>query len=252
MVRRALPSGQRDRARAGAAAIAFQLALGYALVSGLGVDLTRRSERPLSVFAVAPPPPVRKEPPPPPPTRDDAPDGSPAPPSLRATPKPIVSPPPIIPLPPAPVLAAPIAGEGDAASAGASDLRGPGTGAGGAGTGLGGGGTGAGEGVRSRQIAGRIRNSDYPRGARRSGAQGSVIVDIHIDPRGRVSRCDIVSSSGDADLDLGTCDLIRNRFRYAPARNAEGEPVADLRTWKQDWWLERRRPEPTSYKAQLR
>ncbi|MCA1749419.1 MAG: energy transducer TonB, partial [Sphingomonadales bacterium] len=51
--------------------------------------------------------------------------------------------------------------------------------------------------------------------------------------------CVVVESSGNADLDSATCRMIRQRFRYAPARNAAGEPVADRRGWRQSWCLGR-------------
>lgn len=235
----------RNKLRAGAAAVALQLALGYAILTGLGVELNRRSDESLRVFTV-PSPTAPHEEPPPPPKPADRPreeEGRAAPPNLRAMLKPIVAPMPIVQPPPPPILAAPVASTGDAPSAGAADVRGPGTGAGGIGDGLGSGGRGdgmggggTGTGTPSRHIAGRIRDRDYPDAARRTGAQGSVIVDIHIDPRGRVARCGVYRSSGSPELDEGTCRLIAKRFRYEPARNALGQPITDHRRWKQDWW----------------
>ncbi|PAX08548.1 energy transducer TonB [Sphingomonas lenta] len=251
------PLLHRDKLRAGAAAVALQLALGYAILTGLGlgVELARRPERPLSIFTLPPPAAPREEPPPPPEPADRPreEEGRAAPPNLRATPKPIVAPVPIVQPPPPPVLAAPVASTGDAPAAGAAEVRGPGTGAGGIGDGLGSGGRGdgtggggTGTGTPSRHIAGRIRDRDYPDAARRTGAQGSVIVDIHIDARGRVARCGVYRSSGSPELDEGTCRLIAKRFRYEPARNALGQPIADHRRWKQDWWRD------LSYTAQAR
>ena len=57
---------------------------------------------------------------------------------------------------------------------------------------------------------------------------------------GRARDCAVTGSSGDAALDATTCQLIETRFRYRPARGADGQPVAEVRGWRQDWWLERR------------
>lgn len=239
-------SARRDRIPAGLAAVGLNLLIGYALVRGLGVDLTRRAEETLAVFDVPIPAPPRRPEPAPPASRAVEREGRAAPANLRATPTAVVAPVPVVQPPPPPVPAAPVAAEGDAPSAGATELPGPGPGAGGAGdgSGAGGGGDGTGgglgRGTPSRQIAGRIRDRDYPAAARRTGAQGSVIVHLHIDPRGRVARCEVARSSGHPELDGGTCRLIGARFRYEPARDAAGRPIADLRAWKQDWWIDPR------------
>ena len=57
---------------------------------------------------------------------------------------------------------------------------------------------------------------------------------------GRARDCAVLRSSGDATLDATTCRLIADRFRYAPATDAGGRPVAEVRGWRQDWWLEKR------------
>ena len=62
-----------------------------------------------------------------------------------------------------------------------------------------------------------------------------------IEPSGRVTGCRISRSSGDASLDLTTCALIEERFRFKPATNAAGDPVASPYGWRQSWWLEPRR-----------
>jgi protein TonB len=48
----------------------------------------------------------------------------------------------------------------------------------------------------------------------------------------------VIRSSGDADLDGTTCQLIERRYRYRPALDAEGRPVPEDRIWKQIWWIE--------------
>lgn len=55
---------------------------------------------------------------------------------------------------------------------------------------------------------------------------------------GRARDCRVITSSGHAVLDATTCRLIEARFRYAPARDAAGQPVAEERGWRQRWWID--------------
>lgn len=224
--------------------------LGYALVAGLGYRAAILPDAPLKLFDVVelPPPP-----PPPPPQREPAPEtrshraeGAAAPANLEARPKPIVIPPPKVRLEIARQIgAAPIAREGPDVSAGAAAQPGPGTGAGGVGAGTGAGregnGTGAGGGIatRARHLSGRIEDEDYPRSAYRDRAGGSVTARMTVGTDGRVTNCRVTRSSGNAEIDATTCRLIERRFRYEPARDRSGRPVASDVGWQQTWWLER-------------
>ncbi|PTQ12072.1 energy transducer TonB [Sphingomonas oleivorans] len=221
----------------------LHLLLGYAFISGLRLDFVRSVSDGLKLFDVPlePPRPPREEA-----IRAEAraPEGRAAPPNLRARPAPVVAPPPKVRLDvPPPVAAAPVPGTESETSAGASDRMGPGTGAGGDGTGTGSGGQGSGTGggaaARAQQVAGRIADSDYPRAARKAGAEGVVYVRFTVETDGRAYGCAVVRSSGNADLDATTCRLIERRYRYTPARDAEGWPVPEVRLWKQIWWIER-------------
>ncbi len=236
----------RHRLGSAVAAAAVHLLLGYALIAGLGIRPPILPAEPLKLFDIA------AEPPPPPETRPaprpkaDAPEGAAAPPNLEADPTPIVAPTPRIRIEVAEALgAAPIAGSGSATSAGASTVAGLGTGAGGDGTGTGAGGEGRGPGsggiaTRARHLRGRIGDDDYPRGAYRERVGGTVIAQLTVSAEGRISRCEISRSSGNAELDSTTCRLILRRFRYAPARDAQGRAVASQVGWRQLWWLESR------------
>lgn len=234
----------RDRLFSAVAVAAVHAAVGGLLfLKTSPIALTRES--PLKIFNVAP------EPPPPPPIEKavpakvvtDAEEGEAAPPGLKAQATPIVAPPPAVRLKtPSPIVAAPVAGIGAAPSAGASDIDGPGTGAGGEGDGTGSGGSGDGTGgggavTRPRLLSGEIVERDYPDAAGDAGAQGTVDVWFEVGADGRVSGCRVTGSSGNADLDTTTCRLIERRFRYEPARNARGEAVSDMTGWVQEWWL---------------
>jgi len=104
------------------------------------------------------------------------------------------------------------------------------------------GGGGGGVAVRARWIRGKVRDSDYPRAAYEAGAGGTVYLRFVIDTNGRVSDCRVTRSSGRADLDAVTCRVIRERFRYRPARNARGQPVPDVMIGQQDWEVFEREP----------
>ncbi|RYD43198.1 MAG: energy transducer TonB, partial [Sphingomonadales bacterium] len=98
-----------------------------------------------------------------------------------------------------------------------------------------------GGGTKAVWRSGAIRDRDYPREASRANMSGEVETRFTIEPSGRVNGCHVTRSSGDASLDRTTCELIEERFRFKPAMNAAGEPIASQYGWRQSWWLERRR-----------
>ena len=65
--------------------------------------------------------------------------------------------------------------------------------------------------------------ADYPVRAIREGREGVTKFALSIDTSGKVARCDIVGSSGHADLDAKTCELVSKRARFEPARDGNGE-----------------------------
>jgi protein TonB len=144
-----------------------------------------------------------------------------------------------------PQRAAPVEGTGSASESGAAATPGPGNGAGGVGSGRGAGdggsGTGGGGGaVRARHLRGGIGYRDWPDGVPRADAPVRVEVRFWVEVNGRISGCELQRSSGIPALDARTCQLVTQRFRYQPARNAAGEPVRSETAWRQDWWNEAR------------
>jgi len=114
---------------------------------------------------------------------------------------------------------------------------GSGTGSGTAGSGSGGGSGGGGAGkaiVRAQLRGGSIVPRDYPRAA--NGSQGTVEARLAVSAAGAVTGCTVSRSSGNAVLDATTCRLIRQRFRFTPARDAQGNPVPSEQGWRQRWW----------------
>jgi protein TonB len=160
-----------------------------------------------------------RDPPRPPPETFEAPDReAPAPASRGAEDAPS---PPEPPIPLArPTPAEPSVDPGSAAGSGSGDASGSGAGPGGLGTG-----TGAGRAVPPIRIAGALTDADYRRTRPPEGAAGTVVVSYRVRADGAVDRCTVLRSSGYATLDEATCRLIERRFRFEPARDADGRPI---------------------------
>ena len=203
------------------------------LINALGFDVVVQSIRSVAAFNVPPPPPPPPEPAP------EAPDpqGAAAPPAAKATPRPRPSPSPKIVIKPQP--APTIASTGAAVKSGAS-AAGSGSGGGGQGigTGSGGRGNGSGGGIarRAEKVAGELRTRDFPRSGAGERDGRFIVVRYGVGTDGRVKNCRVVQSSGSAEADAITCQLIEARFRYRPAQDAAGNPVGDETGWKQWWW----------------
>lgn len=232
----------RDRiASAGGVALVHAL-LGYALITGLKFELPQRVSDELKLIDVLP----ALEPPKPRPeiphkVKSERPEGEASPPNLRAEPTQIVLPPPKVIVPtPNPMPVAPIAGVGNAPSAGSADVPGPGYGAGGWGNGRGAGGRGDGDGAGGvqtppRQRRGQLSYDDAPDYIREEAIGGVVQVRYRVEANGRVSFCEVVQSSGHPDLDQATCREIQRRFRFDPARDEDGAPVPSFIIQRHFW-----------------
>lgn len=250
-MRHSLASGQ-DRARSALLVAAIHVALGYALLSGMGVapspaelkpplallDLTEEPEPPAE--------PMQPEAAPKPTDKPKDPEGAAAPPALKNTPTEVVAPPPAVKLPiPPPLPAAPLPGTGAAANPGAAPIPGPGTGRGGVGDGLGsgqsgdgaGGGGGGGYANLAEYRSGQIDLRDVPPTILARNPQGLVRFSLLIEPDGRASDCRITRSSGYRDLDRATCAAAVRRLRYFPARDRSGRPFASWAPGEQEWFM---------------
>ncbi len=203
--------------KAAAAVALLHALLGYALVTGLAETIVTRTSESLKLFDISEPEPPAEIVPP---KKLPEPDSPPP----KATP--VLKLEPIVKIDQLPrITASPVPDTGSAGS--------PGTAAG-SGTGSGSGGGAS----RPRLIRGQIRNRDYPREASRADAEGTVVAVYTVDIEGRARNCSIMRSSGNSALDSTTCRLIERRFRYEPARDASGRPVASETGWQQRWWLE--------------
>lgn len=246
----------RERFGGAVATGAIVAGLGYLLIVGLAGSRTVVATDALKLFSVLPaPPPPPPEPKPRPRPRSHRPNGGAARPNILSKATEVTVPPPIVvlPPPPPPVVAAPTPAAGADATSGATAKPGPGTGAGGEGngTGSGTGGVGTGDGagrpvVGPRQIAGRITHKDFPKDAPTTGIGGMVTTRYYVMPDGTVSNCHVVGSSGSPALDDLTCRLITERFRYAPARDAQGRPTRALFERDDEWVNEYGRKGPAA------
>ncbi|WP_235425428.1 energy transducer TonB [Croceibacterium mercuriale] len=226
----------------------------FGLVQAFAPDLAGRAveqaEKLVAVFEPVAPPPV----PPPPPARPvpepavapvSQPNaGASAPPAPRATPRPVMVPTPPVALSRLTLPDPPVSADGPETRSGAV-ATGDGTGAGGTGSGTGSGSAGQGQGggggavTRPEKIAGNINDArDYPipPGGREVRRGHYVVVHMIVGVDGRARQCRVVEASPDPAADRRTCQLAEDRFRFRPARNAAGEPVAAAFGWRQDWF----------------
>ena len=227
-------TNRSDRAKAIAAVVLVHLVLGAVILSGLNVRMIAERIDVLETFDISEPDPP---PHPPPPMREaqrareeEGAAGKKAEPTAVVAPKPRIE----VPATP-PVPAAPVAGTGSASTSGAA-TSGTGPGAGGTGSGRGGGGAGDFSGYTPARRISRIPDREYRRLVAASGrATGTVGITLKVNTDGRPSNCRIARSSGLGSVDSLMCQLALRYVRFRPARNADGQPVAQDITWYPDW-----------------
>lgn len=184
----------------------LHVALGYALVSGLAYEGVQQVIKKVTTVDIKKDEP--KEEPPPPPKKADA-----APPIVAPPPKvnitnvsppieitqtiPPPSPPPLVVAPPAPVAA--VAPPPPKFTPKQPTPRGnPGSWA---------------------------TTNDYPTRALREEREGTTGFRVTVGPDGRVTDCQVTSSSGSPDLDEAACANVKRRARFNPATDGEGQPT---------------------------
>jgi protein TonB len=194
--------------------VAIVGSLMYAIVTGLAYNVVKKAAEDLKTFDVEEQPPPPEEPPPPPKDMPKVPPPPTVPPPLvrmEAPPPPIAvieapHPPPIPPVaiaPPAPP--APPRKVVSAQSA-KGDLR------------------------------SLFSADDYPASAQSSGAEGTVRASLTIGPDGRVTGCNVIQSSGNGSLDSTTCNILRRRAKFTPARDSNGNATSDTITTPSIVW----------------
>jgi protein TonB len=229
-------TAREDRAKALAGVILVHVVLGAVILTGLNVHSVRQVVESLKTFDIKelpPPPPV---PPPPQPTADRAKEEEGAA-GKKAEPTPVVAPKPeiVVPAKP-PVVAAPVAGTGNAAQSGAA-TAGTGPGAGGSGSGRGGGGSGDFSGYTPARLIRNLNRGDYRDLTGGRLPYGRAMLSLRLDTSGTPTECRVTRSSGDPYVDSGLCPLIYRRLRFRPALDADGHPIPYRLDYVANWSL---------------
>ena len=223
------------------AVILIHVALIFGIIRAFTPDLPAQVvESVVSAFSVTvTTPEPEPEPTPPPQAAQQEPEGAAAPPGKQAKPREVTAPEPKVKI--AEKAAPKVASDGNANRSGATDA-GTGTGAGGEGQGTGAGNAGNGQGAggvatKAVKVAGNINSTrDYPRAGREARRNDHVIVALTVGADGRVKGCRVHKASADPEADRITCQLATQRFRFEPARDADGRPVESVYGWQQRWF----------------
>ncbi|QIK77759.1 energy transducer TonB [Sphingomonas piscis] len=77
-----------------------------------------------------------------------------------------------------------------------------------------------------------LKAEDYPDDALQRGEQGSVVIRLTVDPAGKVTDCNIATSSKSASLDAVSCRVYAERAQYEPATNAKARSFTETVTWR--------------------
>ena len=85
------------------------------------------------------------------------------------------------------------------------------------------------------RLSALIHDEDYPAAAKAARIQGNTAVTLTVGVDGRVTGCAVTQSSGSSLLDSTTCRILRSRARFAPARDAAGNPQAGVVTTVIAW-----------------
>ena len=87
-----------------------------------------------------------------------------------------------------------------------------------------------------------LSDDDYPALARQQGEEGRVLFRLLISPAGKVDLCEILESSGSAQLDQQTCALMFVRAKFKPARDEQGKAIYATVTRSSLWHLTKKIP----------
>ena len=181
----------------------------YAIVTGLAYNVIKKTAQDLKTFNVEEKPPPPEPPPPPPKDMPKVPPPPVTPPPLvrvEAPPPPIqtvTAPPPpvyIPPVAPAPPPPPPAPRKVQSATSAKGDLR------------------------------TLFSADDYPAAAQSAGAEGTAQAELTISPTGQVVGCNLIRSTGNSSLDSATCNILRRRAKFSPAKDSNGNATSDTIT----------------------
>jgi protein TonB len=185
----------------------------YAIITGLAYDVIKKTAENLKVVDVEQqPPPPPKQPPPPPKDMPKVPPppvtppplvqvNTPPPPTIQTVTAPPTPPviPPVVAAPPPPPPPPPPPHKVESARAQGS-------------------------------LIGLFSDEDYPASAQAAGAEGTAQAELTVGPDGRVVSCNLIRSTGNSALDSATCNILRRRAKFTPARDSNGNPTTDTVT----------------------
>ncbi|HEX8839094.1 MAG TPA: TonB family protein [Sphingomicrobium sp.] len=191
--------------------VVIQFAIGYAIVTGLAYNVIKKASENLKTFDVEEQPPPPEPPPPPPKDMPKVPPpptqppplvrvNTPPPPTIQTVESPAPPPPqlpPVVAAPPAPPAPVPPPRKVQSAQSAKGDLR------------------------------TLFSADDYPAAAQAAGAEGTAQAQLTIGPDGRVIGCNLVRSTGNSALDSATCNILRRRAKFTPARDSSGNATTD-------------------------
>lgn len=80
-----------------------------------------------------------------------------------------------------------------------------------------------------------VTSDDYPATALRDEREGTTGFRLTVGTDGLPTRCEIVASSGHADLDAKTCEVVMARARFTPGRDAKGHAIGGTYTSRVRW-----------------
>jgi protein TonB len=186
----------------------------YMIVTGLAYNVIKKTAENLKVIDVEEQPPPPEEPPPPPKDMPKVPPPPVTPPPLvrmEAPPPPIVTvtaPPPVTipPVAPSPPPPPPPPRKVQSAQSAKGDLR------------------------------TLFSADDYPAAASAANAEGTAQAQLTIGPDGRVVGCNLTRSTGNNALDSATCNILRRRAKFTPARDSNGNATTDTITTPPITW----------------
>ena len=179
----------------------LHVVLGYALVTGLAYEAVKQVVKRVTTVDIKEE--KKEEPPPPPPKKDVAPPPPVAPPvriNVATTPPQIVT----VSAPPPPAVVRIVAPAPSVAPPPRVQPKGA---------------------VPKGNPGNWATSNDYPARALREEREGTSGFRVTVGPDGRVSDCQVTSSSGSPDLDEAACANIRRRARFNPATDGEGQPT---------------------------
>jgi protein TonB len=64
---------------------------------------------------------------------------------------------------------------------------------------------------------------------------GAVTLSLHVTPEGRAERCTVARPSPWPEIDARFCAFALRRFRFEPALDSAGRPVADIVDFRFDF-----------------